>query len=159
MEKRKLLRELNHLTSQLQISSNVTLFGGKFIDFKKETIERANTMLSYKNLPSSYVEQHKKYIRLFELSDILEISDDELCRRWKIARDKREEREVMMSIKPVKEGRDNKGVYVGNGGSNANKVRYPSKKRSLRTWKIFYEMFPNKAKQDNWDGKTSTKRP
>jgi hypothetical protein len=60
-------------------------------------------------------------------------------------------------LKPIKEGRDNKGVYVGGGGSNRNKVRYPSKKRSKRTWKIFYQMFPKIAEKDGWDGNTSKK--
>lgn len=58
---------------------------------------------------------------------------------------------------PQKEGRDNKGVYVGSGGSNCNKVRYPSKKRSVRVWKKFYAMFPYYAEKDNFDGKTSDK--
>lgn len=59
--------------------------------------------------------------------------------------------------KPTPEGRDNKGVYVGRGGYNNNKVRYPSKKRSKRVWKIFYEMFPYYAKRDGWDGETSNR--
>jgi hypothetical protein len=59
--------------------------------------------------------------------------------------------------RPVKEGRDNKDVYVGSGGSNQNRVRYPSKKRSLRTWKKFYDLFPYYAEKDNFDGKTSDK--
>ena len=29
------------------------------------------------------------------------------------------------------------------------------KKRSLKVWKIFYSMFPDKAEKDNFDGKTS----
>ena len=53
--------------------------------------------------------------------------------------------------------RDNKGVYIGGGGSNRTKVRYPSKKRSFKTWKKFYEMFPYYAEEDGWDGKTSNK--
>jgi hypothetical protein len=36
-----------------------------------------------------------------------------------------------------------------------NKIRYPKKCRSLRTWKKFYEMFPRQAEIDGWDGKTS----
>lgn len=53
--------------------------------------------------------------------------------------------------------KDNQGVYVGSGGSNKNKVRYPRKSRSLRTWKKFYEMFPWRAELDGWDGKTSSR--
>jgi hypothetical protein len=55
----------------------------------------------------------------------------------------------------AKETRDNKGVYVGSGGSNANKVRYPSKKRSKKVWNIFYKMFPYFAEKDGWDGEKS----
>ena len=57
----------------------------------------------------------------------------------------------------AKETRDNKGVYVGNGGSNCNKIRYPKKARSKRTWGIFYKMFPLAAERDGWDGKKSSK--
>ena len=67
--------------------------------------------------------------------------------------------ERIRQLKPPRESRDNKGVYVGSGYSkyNANKVRYPSKKRSLRVWKTFYKMFPRLAEKDKWDGKTSIK--
>jgi hypothetical protein len=55
----------------------------------------------------------------------------------------------------AKETRDNKGVYVGSGGSNGTSVRYPKKNRSKRVWKIFYEMFPHKAEKDGYNGKKS----
>lgn len=54
-----------------------------------------------------------------------------------------------------KETRDNKDVHVGGGGSNNCKVRYPSKKRSRRTWSNFYKLFPGHAERDNWNGKIS----
>ena len=41
------------------------------------------------------------------------------------------------------------------GGTNYPTVRYPSKKRSLSTWKKFYKLFPRYAERDEWDGKTS----
>ena len=47
-----------------------------------------------------------------------------------------------LSLNTLKETRDNKGVYVGSGGSNRNSIRKPKKNRSKRVWKIFYEMFP-----------------
>ena len=60
--------------------------------------------------------------------------------------------------KPIlKETRDNKDVHVGSGGSNANKIRYPSKKRSRKIWSNFYKLFPITAEKDHWDGKTSNK--
>ena len=68
-----------------------------------------------------------------------------------------------------RETRDNKGQFVScavyqepvryvNGNiymCRRNKIRYPKKCRSLRTWKKFYEMFPRQAEIDGWDGKTS----
>jgi hypothetical protein len=70
-----------------------------------------------------------------------------------------------------RETRDNKGQFVSyctyatpyrypNGNIEMcrfNKIRYPKKCRSLRTWKLFYKMFPKQAEIDNWDGKTSDK--
>lgn len=67
------------------------------------------------------------------------------------------------------ETRDNKGQFVNyatyrtptryNNGNidhcNFNKIRYPKKCRSKKTWKKFYEMFPAQAALDNWDGTTS----
>lgn len=58
-------------------------------------------------------------------------------------------------INNLKETRDNKGVYVGSGGSNKNSIRYPKKNRSKRVWKIFYEMFSRRAEHDEYDGTTS----
>lgn len=54
-----------------------------------------------------------------------------------------------------KESRDNKGVYVGSDNSHTNKIRYPKKVRSKKVWSIFYKMFPNRAKIDEWNGETS----
>ena len=72
-------------------------------------------------------------------------------------------------MKKHKEKRDNKGQFVSlsvyqeplryNNGNiymcRHNKIRYPKKCRSLKTWKKFYEMFPRQAEIDGWDGKTS----
>ncbi len=65
---------------------------------------------------------------------------------------------VNMTTMP-KETRDNKGVYIGGGGSNRNKIRYPKKNRSVATWRKFYAMFPWAAEEDNWDGKKSSRYP
>lgn len=58
---------------------------------------------------------------------------------------------------PIPNNQDNKDKYIGGGGSNGNKVRYPSKKRSLKVWKNFYKLFPYYAEKDGWNGKTSTR--
>ena len=47
---------------------------------------------------------------------------------------------------------------VLNGGDNRyqhKNARYPSKKRSKKHWKNFYNLFPNLAERDNWDGEKS----
>lgn len=67
----------------------------------------------------------------------------------------RHQRNCIYSKRPQKETRDNKGVYVGSGGSNRHKVRYPKKNRSKRVWATFYKMFPYYAERDNWNGETS----
>lgn len=59
--------------------------------------------------------------------------------------------------KPIPNNRDNKDTKVGSGGFNKNMVRYPSKKRSIKTWKKFYILFPELAIKDEFDGKSSTK--
>ena len=90
---------------------------------------------------------------------ILELKLDlrEAYEMWWEQHQKRSKSRQLQKPKPLKEGRDNKGVYVGSGGSNRNKVRYPSAKRSKRVWKIFYSMFPYYAEKDGWDGHKSSR--
>ena len=45
-----------------------------------------------------------------------------------------------------------KFVYNGRGGSNKNKIRIPSLKRSNSTWKKFYELFPFLKGLDTYRG-------
>lgn len=92
---------------------------------------------------------------IYRLSDELGFSEEEREKLWQQIRMIRLKAQAKNHLKPHKESRDNKGVYVGSGGSNKNKVRYPSKKRSLRVWKKFYTLFPYHAKIDGWNGKTS----
>lgn len=148
MNKRDSLRRLKFL-----------LYTHPYVNLTEENIDfckRAVFNKTYKH--------DKKYIKYFE--DVLEIADlikrlalseAEVAKIAYLSRKSKMLNESVYRLKPQKEGRDNKGVYVGNGGSNRNKVRYPKKNRSLRTWKIFYQMFPKKAEQDGWNGKTSNK--
>lgn len=66
--------------------------------------------------------------------------------------DKFDYQDVYSKINNLKETRDNKGQFVDKwatyGGCH-NKIRYPSKKRSKRVWKKFYEMFPKQAELDH----------
>lgn len=94
-------------------------------------------------------------ILLYSLIDELGLSEKEVDDMWWNITFNKRKAKAEYNKKPQKEGRDNKDVHVGNGGSNRNKVRYPSKKRSIRTWKKFYNLFPYYAALDGWDGKTS----
>lgn len=86
-------------------------------------------------------------------------SADVVKKRWfEIYQERREARNAMKGS-PQKEGRDNKGTYVGGGGSNRNKIRYPKKNRSKKVWAMFYKMFPWAAERDNWDGEKSDRYP
>ena len=87
----------------------------------------------------------------------LNVDKDEFLRMYTNALIKRYTKYEALKLdrKAHKETRDNKGVYVGSGNSNANKIRYPKKSKSKKTWKMFYQMFPERALLDEYDGKTS----
>jgi hypothetical protein len=95
-------------------------------------------------------------VNLYKLIDSLNLTEKEIHDMWwEISQEKHKQQNDYKN-KPQKEGRDNKDVHVGSGNSsNNNTVRYPSKKRSIRTWKKFYNLFPYYAVLDGWDGKTS----
>ena len=94
---------------------------------------------------------------IYQLAEELNLSVEEFSDLWCEKYFEKTNNGYKYRLKPQKEGRDNKGIYVGNGGSNNNKVRYPSKKRSKRVWKIFYSMFPFYAERDGWDGEKSSR--
>lgn len=100
-----------------------------------------------------------RHTRIAVLAMSLDMTKDEMRKLWgALQYEKWKDRDLYGKFrKPKREGRDNKGVYVGGGGSHGNKIRYPSKKRSLKTWTIFYEMFPWAAERDGWNGKTSSR--
>lgn len=111
----------------------------------------------YSNYSASIKRRLEQRLQIHQLAEKLKISEEEKNKMWyeqttKVAKNKAE-----LKKKPVKEGRDNKDVLVGSGGSNHSSVRYPSKKRSLSTWKKFYKLFPRLAVADKFDGKISTK--
>ena len=49
---------------------------------------------------------------------------------------------VGYKVMPKSGHRDNKDHYVGNGGSNGCKVRFPRKVRGNATWEKFWTLFP-----------------
>lgn len=94
-------------------------------------------------------------IQIIIISIELGLKRDEVLSKWYEIRKKKNLQEIEMSKTPIKEGRDNKDVKVGSGGSSGNSIRYPSKKRSKRVWKNFYKLFPWLAIKDEWNGEKS----
>lgn len=69
---------------------------------------------------------------------------------------KKEENKKEYRKKPKRVRKDNqKSINWGSGSGNSNRIRYPSKKRSRRVWRNFYNLFPHLAERDGWDGKKS----
>lgn len=125
-------------------------------DYSKECVEKTlNELYSVKYPIIDRVNKLKEVLEIYALSKELQISDKDFNEMWFNVRIERRNNDIKKRLKPQKETRDNKGVLVGSGGSNINKIRYPSKKRSLRVWKKFYEMFPYLAEKDKWNGKKS----
>ena len=116
--------------------------------------------LSKKEHPFS---AEKCMIQIYEIGKSLSYSEVEVLQMvrnivcHKYASRLRYSSKTVYDTMPKPDGRDNKDTYVGGGGSNRNKIRYPSKKRSKSTWKKFYALFPYAAERDNWDGNTSDK--
>lgn len=127
---------------------------------KKPVIEHLEYHVSVYN-PNSDVgfirEHHKDYSELKKLFIESGMSDEEYRKIASQERKRWEDSRDSLKLNNLKETRDNKGVYVGNGGSNRNKVRYPKKTRSKKVWSTFYKMFPYRALCDGWDGEKSTK--
>ena len=158
MNNRQQLRQLDYL---LGLDFNlIPIYVFNFEDVKKskdKLIKSCEEVISEgeKKCGKKYLESCVNTLKIFNLSSKLGLSYEDLMHRKRLLCYARISRKNVYKLAPLKEGRDNKGVYVGNGGSNRNKVRYPSKKRSKKTWKIFYQMFPKLAEQDGWDGNTS----
>jgi hypothetical protein len=158
MNTKKLNRELNFLLSTNMLPMTIQHFGKGFDEFKVEKLNNAKEVLVGKHYPKRHKQMYQNFVRIFEIGNVLGLTDDELLQRWRRLMMDRKVQTEAIKKKPTPEGRDNKGVYVGSGGYyNNNKVRYPSKKRSKRVWKIFYEMFPRLAEKDGWNGEISNK--
>ena len=62
---------------------------------------------------------------------------------WRDLTEDRWKRKYYNGTMPNLPKQDNKKTYVGGGGDNRNRIRYPSLKRSKTTWRRFYALFPN----------------
>lgn len=154
MTKKDKLRRLNFLMYKNYVNSL------SFENSKKQILEIHNEYLKNDKLKSQRKHHFKAisgFVEIFNLAKELKINDEELQQLWYTRRHQSNKNRDEYKKTPQKEGRDNKNVHVGGGGSNRNKVRYPSKKRSLSTWKKFYKLFPRNAEEDGWDGKTSNR--
>lgn len=119
--------------------------------------KRADDCKDYPKYLLSRNYPYKPYIDALYIIDKYNMSEEVVKKLYFIEDNKRISFSENKNLQTPITFRDNKGVYIGSGGSGSNKIRYPRKTRSLQTWKKFYEMFPSKAKLDNWDGKTSDK--
>lgn len=122
-----------------------------FTNWKKIALDLAAQRSTGTRVSNDVLEQEE----IYKLASELKIEDAELRVKWFKTYLARRKKTNQYGLKPPKEGRDNKDVQVGSGGSNRSKIRYPSKKRSVKTWKKFYKLFPMLAIEDGFDGKTS----
>lgn len=125
---------------------------------KQEDIEfaknYADTRISKSNYYSNLL---SKRLKIYILAEKLKMTDDEMNKLWLEMTLKQHRNRFVHTKKPIQQRRDNKDVLVGSGHSWGNTVRYPSKKRSLSTWKKFYKLFPKLAEADGFNGITSSK--
>jgi hypothetical protein len=127
--------------------------------YPKEHIKRHKDKITEKDSKFSkkYVDKINDIYDIYSIADDLKMTEKELKIMWINMSKERQENKAEYKKKPLKEGRDNKDVLVGSGSSQRGWLRYPSKKRSLSTWKKFYKLFPQVAIEDGFDGKTSKK--
>ena len=139
------LRKLNHLMGIHYTHPE------HFFSWKKTILENADK----NDNTFRHNKRQNEQVQIYRLAEELGINDNDLRVMWVTKWSGLYKRKLEYQKSPQKEGRDNKDVLVGSGGSNRNMIRYPSKKRSIRTWKKFYKLFPYAAIADGWDGKTS----
>lgn len=159
MKPEKKLRRLNHLVHKYDMMLDIYFRSYKkdkpnynLIAYFDERIE------SYSDFGDSHsVEWFKAFSEIKEIFVELSLTQEEYFEICRTERKKVNDAQDLLRVNNLKETRDNKGVYVGSGWSNANKIRYPKKARSKRTWSIFYKMFPRLAESDMFDGQTSKK--
>ena len=140
-------REMLLLMGKNCISAYIR-FGGIEKHRKKVYQDKIN------NPTHSFYEQRCK---IFDLAKELKIDDQELLKIWLITEVKRKYHYNKYKKMPKATHRDNKTNYNYGSGSNYYSVRYPKKNRSKKTWTNFYNLFPNRARLDGWDGETSSR--
>ena len=125
-------------------------------DFQKFKNDLLN-MINNEHLPKTYKQDCLEKLEIIRIIEKYKMLGEDVSKLASINSKMFSDYRAEYRKKPQKEGRDNKGIYVGSGGYNRNMVRYPSKKRSKRVWKTFYNMFPSYAEVDGWDGTKSSR--
>ena len=95
-----------------------------------------------------WIERTKKLRRIHNLYKKITSNENDYMLHWHISWE--EQRNIHKEYQHNKppERKDNKTyLNIGNGCSNANKVRYPKKVRKT-AWKRFYKLFPNLAPKE-----------
>jgi len=156
MTEKKYLKKLRNLLSQVYLYSQHSI-GKTNIEIIKETaiywrLVREQNGTTGQNYNSSTI-----YIDLYDIILQYKIPGIIIDNIYKEEKIKISSPHTNFNSQSPIIRRDNKGIHIGNCGSNCNKVRYPKKNRSLATWKKFYDMFLYYAEKDNWNGKTSNK--
>lgn len=149
--KEKIIRRLRYLLHNISIT---TYSDSNIINVINE---RSENIKSWKNTAYSRRPEFQNILETNKIIKEYNFTEDEVSKIYH--EELKRIRKSVFNLKLQKKiiYRDNKGIKIGNGGDNVNPIRYPSKKRSLRTWKKFYDMFPYYAKKDGFNGKTSDK--
>ncbi len=93
---------------------------------------------------AKYLRDFKKISRIHSLYDKLKTSEPERLFHWSSLRRMQSNMHSEYATGNKKRiVRDNKDIKNTSGGGGSNRIRYPSKKRSKRTWKNFYKLFPH----------------
>lgn len=141
MNKNKKIRRLSHLIEKYHA---YYIYDEDLIEFLDRRIQ---SCLSFK----WHTSEHKDARAFQEIKKIvleLKIDKEEYIRIYQERLKNHPKFDV--NLNTIKETRDNKGIYIGSGGSNRNSVRYPKKKRSKKVWDTFYRMFPRYAEKDGY---------
>ena len=104
--------------------------------------DRCDLVISRVDVTSDYNHRFRLLIEAHDIFDLIRMPMKERKKFWLEHKLKLREQSKVYKLKPVKEGRDNKGVLVGSGYGGSSSIRYP-KKGHKNAWKQFYKLFPS----------------
>jgi hypothetical protein len=156
----KEMKELKKLLNQYMVKNMYRSFAMHIRYYTKEDYKKCMFDISNRKQDSgtkAKIINILQALSIYSKGESLGLSEKEVQNMCFTLNCESNKRRLIYSRRPQKETRDNKGIYVGSGGSNHNQIRYPKKNRSKRVWATFYKMFPREAIQDNWNGETSNR--